>query len=521
MFDAGGGTASQWVGGLRAGPTFDLLLLTIAPDGTARLDRPARYRFQIPLGVMASPPAGLSLAAADLALDVTLAGGSLVGTLRDGDTLAPVTLERVWPLSASEAGRLLGRYRPPAGPPLLVEQDARAEERRLFCVEGDEVVRLYPLAAHRCLSECGEVVTFGGDVRYAARSLTREAPWPRFVAFAPREAAREETLVVPAAGHHLAGTLLLPPGQGPHPTVIFLHHANTHQRDYYRLFAEAFVQRGLAAFIYDKRGWGDSTGAPLTSDIFDLADDAQTVYRFLKAHPAVRRDAIGLWGISNGAWVAPLVASRVGDAAFVVAASMAGVTPARQEQVRRVNVARELGASPRALALLDHLWDRLFRLYVGGQWDEELGALLARVNSDEELQRLPKYPGHAPGLQPVPPVVPVADIRAGGGAWVDGDFDPAPVCAALRCPLLCVWGADDDVVPLEESVYRIRRALEVTNHPQYDLRVLPATTHHLYVTSPQPVGIPAGEMHTRLHHVALSPGVRDLMAEWVVARVSV
>ena len=154
--------------------------------------------------------------------------------------------------------------------------------------------------------------------------------------------------------------------------MIFCHLANTHLRDYYRLYAEPFVERGIAAFIYDKRGWGGSTGTQLFSQIFTLTDDATAVFRFMQKHSAVKEDQVGLWGMSNGAWVAPLAAERVGYAAFVIGAACAGVSPARQEQLRRSNVARALGASPRAVDLVSRLWHSLYKFYVEGDWNDDV-----------------------------------------------------------------------------------------------------------------------------------------------------
>jgi pimeloyl-ACP methyl ester carboxylesterase len=327
--------------------------------------------------------------------------------------------------------------------------------------------------------------------------------------------SNEEPLYVPVEDYVLAGTLLLPAGDPPYPAVMLCHHADTHQRDYYRLFAQYFVQQGIAAFIYDKRGWGESSGTALFSQIAQLADDAVALYRALQRHPAVRTEAIGIWGISNGAWVAALTAAQVGQAAFVIGASLAGVTPARQEQIRRVNVVRELGASPRAADLINALWQRLFRFYVDGQWNDELEMILQQVYGDEELQRLPKHPEHGPHLQPVPPGIPIEEIKTEyGRAWPDGGFDPAPVYAGLSCPILCIWGAEDNVVPLQEGIERMRAALQSSGHSDYDLRVIPEATHKLYAVAPEPAGILSEVMHTHLHNTFLAPGGRELMAEW-------
>ena len=53
--------------------------------------------------------------------------------------------------------------------------------------------------------------------------------------------------------------------------------------------------------------------------------------RFLQARTDIAADQIGFWGLSQGAWIAPLAASRFPDAAFAIALSGGGLSPAEQE----------------------------------------------------------------------------------------------------------------------------------------------------------------------------------------------
>jgi hypothetical protein len=320
----------------------------------------------------------------------------------------------VQPISSGDYALLLGHYALPQRGEIAFSRDIRPDEHLYFYNEADQVVRVYSVGAGRFVSERCETISLNWDAGAGGR--VKSLLW-RVAGGADSVAARlawcrEEEIRVSVDDYVIAGTLLLPPQQGPHPAVILCHHASVQHRDYYRLFAEPFVEQGIAAFIYDKRGWGDSTGAQLTSEISELANDAVAAFRFIQEHFAIQADSVGIWGISNGAWVGPLAASRVDDAAFMIGASPAGVTPARQEQVRRANVARELGASPRAVAIINQLWEILFKFMADGEWNAELGSILEKVNDDDELQALPKYPGHAPELQPVPVRRPIEKIRA-------------------------------------------------------------------------------------------------------------
>src|SRR5439155_231326 len=56
----------------------------------------------------------------------------------------------------------------------------------------------------------------------------------------------------------LAGTLLLPPGPGPHPACVIVHGSGGQWRDCVRLIADVLAAAGVAALAYDIRGTGAS-----------------------------------------------------------------------------------------------------------------------------------------------------------------------------------------------------------------------------------------------------------------------
>ena len=80
---------------------------------------------------------------------------------------------------------------------------------------------------------------------------------------------RNEDVTVPTGDPAvtLAGTLSLPPGDGPHPGVHFLTGSGGHTRDQVisgtpmlRVLGDYLASRGLAVLRLDDRGAGDSTG---------------------------------------------------------------------------------------------------------------------------------------------------------------------------------------------------------------------------------------------------------------------
>ena len=517
---------TKLVGNMLSGEKPEFISLTLNTDGAGWLDRPNSFRFHQAIHDAHVGPIALQFRADSFWFVGALKNGRYVGALKgehsNGTHGASGTFELlpVYDLQARGYQRSLGHYRLATGRTIRLNRDSRPQESLYFYESGDRVVRLYLIDDGTFLSERLETLTLGLSAEGAVSSMRLREYSGTESRIERIEWCREEQVRISVNDYELAGTLILPPGEGKHPLVILCHLADTHERDYYRLFAEPFVERGIAAFIYDKRGSGESTGEALFSQIYPLADDATAAFQFLQQHPAILSDRIGMWGISNGAWVAVLTASRVGDTAFVIGVSGSGVSPARQEQLRRTNVARSLGASPRAVGLIERFWEVLFKFYVDGRWSEELGSLLQQVYDDEELQRLPKHPDHAPDLQPVPPSRPIEAIRTeGAGAWAEGGFEVADSYARLRCPILCLWGERDNVLPVQESLERIEQALQRSHHPDYTMRVIPQATHQLYLDAPPVVGVLSEVMHAHLHNVMFAPGVRQMMAGWTADRV--
>jgi hypothetical protein len=143
----------------------------------------------------------------------------------------------------------------------------------------------------------------------------------------------------------LRGTVLLPNTAGPNPAMALLAGSGARPRDKYRLEAEAFAQTGIVTLIYDKRTSGYSTTGSGNRSYAALADDALAAVSLLQHHPDVDPSAVGLWGHSEGGWVAPLAASRSTNVAFVVTVGASAVPAAQQTVWALGNRLRSMGVS--------------------------------------------------------------------------------------------------------------------------------------------------------------------------------
>ncbi|NUO79985.1 alpha/beta fold hydrolase [candidate division KSB1 bacterium] len=129
----------------------------------------------------------------------------------------------------------------------------------------------------------------------------------------------------------IAGTLDLPSTPGPYPVMIFIPGSGQETREADRPVRDILLPRGVALFRYDKRGLGQSTGAyqnvnlqNSTQLIPERASDVLAIVNFLATHQDINPKQIFLWGTSQGAWVAPLVANQTDKVAFIICVNGGG-----------------------------------------------------------------------------------------------------------------------------------------------------------------------------------------------------
>lgn len=121
-------------------------------------------------------------------------------------------------------------------------------------------------------------------------------------------------------GLSLAGLLFVPEGDGPFPAAVVIHGSGTSRRDngWYLTLAKHLQDSGIAVLLPDKRGSEKSEGDWSTSGFQDLATDTLAAIAHLRAQQSVPLSGIGVIGMSQGGWIAPLVVSQEDDLAFLV-----------------------------------------------------------------------------------------------------------------------------------------------------------------------------------------------------------
>jgi pimeloyl-ACP methyl ester carboxylesterase len=149
----------------------------------------------------------------------------------------------------------------------------------------------------------------------------------------------------------LAGLVLRPAADAPVPAVVFVGGTgySTADRLYEMALASRLLEQGILVLLLDKRGCGSSDGDWRSSSLADLADDTIAAVRFLDGDETVDGNAIGLWGVSEGGWVAALAASKCPTLAYIINQGGPAVSSTRRRarrSRRRNRVGRIRGCRP-------------------------------------------------------------------------------------------------------------------------------------------------------------------------------
>ncbi|MFZ0804346.1 MAG: alpha/beta fold hydrolase [Terriglobales bacterium] len=299
----------------------------------------------------------------------------------------------------------------------------------------------------------------------------------------------------------LAATLTLPPGKKPFPAVLLITGSGPHDRDEsllghkpFLVLSDYLTRKGIAVLRADKRGVGRSTGNVATATTADFATDAEAGVTFLKSRSEVNPRKIGLIGHSEGGVIAPMVAARDSDVAFIVMMAGTGVPgdALLAAQVEAIGLAS--GESPEEAAK-------------GAAKEREILTLVETEKNEAVLEkRLKEKMGDVPEARIS------AQIKQINSPWFRYflTYDPATALRKVTCPVLAINGEKDTQVPPKQNLPAIRRALEQAGNKHFEVDELPGL-NHLFQTAK--TGAPAeyAEIEETMSPVAL-----EKIADWIL-----
>jgi pimeloyl-ACP methyl ester carboxylesterase len=300
----------------------------------------------------------------------------------------------------------------------------------------------------------------------------------------------------------LAATLTIPQGKGPFPAVVLITGSGPQDRDEsllghkpFLVLSDYLTRKGIAVLRADDRGTGKSTGDFAAATTADFATDTEAGVAYLKTRPEIDPHKIGLIGHSEGGVIAPMIAARDHDIAFIVMMAGPGV-PGDQilvAQVRAIDLAS--GKSPEE-AEKDATRER------------EVLDLLRTDKNDAMLEKDVRAKLGAD----TPEAKVGMSIKQLTSPWFRYfvSYDPAVALRKVQCPVLAIIGEKDVQVPAKQNLPAIRKALEEGGNKHFDAEELPGL-NHLFQTAK--TGGP-GE-YAQIEET-ISPVALEKMAGWIL-----
>jgi len=315
-----------------------------------------------------------------------------------------------------------------------------------------------------------------------------------------------------AADVTLAGTLTLPRSKGPFPAALLIAGSGPYDRDEsisnhkpFLVLSDHLTRQGIAVLRYDKRGVGKSTGSADRSTTLDLAGDAQAAIAFLKTRKEIDSSRLGLIGHSEGAIIAPYIASQAKDLPWLILLA----APATRGQDTLLNQSELIGRA-------------------GGLSDAQLVASLTFDKAAYNLVREEPNPGiltaklndlvKESGLtSAIPPAALEPQLRMMSSPWFRFflDYDPIPSLRKTKSPVLALYGQKDLQVPAKTNLPLLQKALQDAGNQQADIRQLAELNHlfqHAYSGSPAEYAA---------IEETFAPEALEIISGWLNERVSV
>jgi pimeloyl-ACP methyl ester carboxylesterase len=296
-------------------------------------------------------------------------------------------------------------------------------------------------------------------------------------------------LTVRSGDVSLAGSLWLP-AEPIGPTVLMHPGSGPSDRNndvFFPPIRQHLLESGIAVSSFDKRGVGDSSGRWQDAGIIEQASDAIACLEALRVNGSVD-GPVGLYGHSQGGWVVVEAAARCPEAAFVVTSSGPGVTPAEQERwATRVYMAKA-GIPESELDDVERYYDFLVAMMRSGV---PLDAVREQIDAGG-------FPQAFATLSL--PVLPDDDADWRFMAAMI-DYDPRPALERIEVPVLALFGAQDPITPVEDSVAAFREAVRPG---LLTMEVFAGADHRLQTGGP--------------HRPVLADGYLETLVGFVLAR---
>jgi len=317
----------------------------------------------------------------------------------------------------------------------------------------------------------------------------------------------------------LAGTLTLPRAVGKHSAVILISGSGGQDRDSFvfghrpfLVLADHLTRNGIAVLRVDDRGMGESELGSLDATSENFMGDVLAGVEFLKSRNDIDPKKIGLIGHSEGGIIAPMVAAKSRDIAFIVL--LAGMGQRGEDVIYTQNELLGKAAGTPADAIANNIkLARSAHAVLKAHADKK--QIEAGINGMLDKYAAGMTDADRKAFEPA-----AANIRSSMGIYTMPwfryfiMFDPVHTLKQVKVPVLALNGELDLQVAYKENLGPIAAALKAGKNKDVTTKSFPKL-NHLFQTSQ------TGQISEYAQiDETFSPEVLTTISEWIRKRLS-
>jgi alpha/beta superfamily hydrolase len=280
----------------------------------------------------------------------------------------------------------------------------------------------------------------------------------------------EEQIIINNAGAQikLAGTFTWPKNKTNCPVAILISGSGPQNRNEellghkpFLVLADYLTKNDIAVLRFDDRGVGESTGSFTSATTADFGTDVEAALLYLQTRKEINKNKIGLIGHSEGGMIAPMVASRSKNVAFVVLLAGPGLSGAELLALQSTYLSRASGMDENQIAENMVINKKIYGLILSSSsgYVDSIKAELKRkglsnsnINQQLEVLESPWYK-YFLGL------------------------DPVSYLSKTTCPLLALNGKKDLQVPYKENLEAIEKIMKQSGNKECQTKAYEDLNH--------------------------------------------
>ncbi len=241
------------------------------------------------------------------------------------------------------------------------------------------------------------------------------------------------------------------------------------------VLSDFLTRNGIAVLRYDDRGTAQSKGDFKAATSADFATDVESAIEYLKTRKEIDKKQIGLIGHSEGGLIAPMVANKSKDVAFIVLLAGTGLPGDQILLSQQRLIGKASGISDELLQESELINKKAFDVVKESnsleQLEDDLTNLLNQFLVDNPKTEIPQGMSSDDFVK--------LQVTQVVNPWMQYfiKYDPSPALEKVKCPVLALGGEKDLQVPSTENLEAIKNALAKGGNKNVTIKELPNLNH--------------------------------------------